>query len=156
MPMPSGQLQARAAAVLAATLFCLHPALADGYRVVQPSQLEFRPVDPSVPNGPEMALLAEQTTGAPPRAYRFRLRAGMVGPLHFHSEHEFATVLSGRIRMAFGKNADEASAHVLTAGSFIFLPAGEYHRTWADEDSVLDVFSVEPATKQMDHERHKH
>jgi hypothetical protein len=53
-------------------------------------------------------------------------------------------VISGGGRMAFGEDANPASAQPLPAGSFMDLPAGAWHHLWIDADTIVELHSTGP------------
>lgn len=109
-----------------------------------PMDIKFAPVDPKDPLAGEAALLAGDPSQPGSFVMRLRLKAGSFVKAHSHSTGEYVTVLSGKARMSFGDEPDEANAKPLTAGSFLYLPAGQTHSLWIDEDAVADLFSTGP------------
>jgi hypothetical protein len=44
--------------------------------------------------------------------------------------------------MSFGKTSDKSKAATLTSGSFLYMPGGQYHTLWVEEDAVADLYSM--------------
>ncbi|MGH6820005.1 MAG: cupin domain-containing protein [Methylocella sp.] len=128
---------------LAAPLL-VSPANAEDAIIVTDKDIQFAMVDPKDPMAGEIAVLAGDPSKPGLFAVRIRLKAGSVEKTHSHSAAEYATVLSGKARMSFGNTPDETKAVTLTGGSFLYVPAGQTHTMWVDEDIVGDVFSTGP------------
>ena len=77
-------------------------------------------------------------------AVRFAFPAGYEVPTHSHPSDEFITVISGKMRMAFGEKAAATDTQPLVPGSFMSLPAGAWHHLWVDADSVVELHSTGP------------
>jgi quercetin dioxygenase-like cupin family protein len=75
---------------------------------------------------------------------RFQFPAGYEIPTHSHPTNEYITVISGKLRMAFGEKAGASGAQPFVAGAFMSLPAGAWHHLWADDASVLELHSTGP------------
>lgn len=126
------------------------PALADEAAVVGASEVVFGPADPAHPDsGEEIAVLAGDPSKPGPFVARFRVKAGTMVPAHTHSAPEYVTVMSGKALMSFGKTSDKSKAVTLTAGSFLYLPGGQYHTLWVEEDAVADLYSMGPFDEIM-------
>jgi uncharacterized RmlC-like cupin family protein len=57
--------------------------------------------------------------------------------------------MSGRALMSFGEKSDKSKAVTLTAGSFLYLPGGQFHTLWIEEDAVADLYSMGPFDETM-------
>ena len=112
--------------------------------VVSGKDIKFDMVDPKDPMAGEMAVLAGDPSKSGPFTVRMRLKAGAMVKPHSHSTGEYITILSGKARMSFGDIPDEAHAKTLSAGDFLYLPAGQTHTLWIDEDAVGDLYSTGP------------
>lgn len=120
-------------------------ALADEPAVVGASEAVFGPADPAHPEaGMEIAVLAGDPSKPGPFVLRGRIKAGTMVPAHKHSTPEYMTVLSGKALMSFGTKSDKSTAVTLTTGSFLYMPAGQYHTLWVEEDAVADLYSMGP------------
>lgn len=141
--------------IAAAASLCLlaqMPAqvLADEAAAVATNEVVFGPADPAHPDsGEEIAVLAGDPSKSGPFVARIRIKAGTVIAAHTHSMPEYVTVLSGKALMSFGKTADRSKAVTLSAGSFLYLPGGQYHTLWIEEDAVADLYSMAPYDQIM-------
>jgi quercetin dioxygenase-like cupin family protein len=125
-------------------------ALADDVAAIGAAEVVFGPADPDHPDsGEEIAVLAGDPSKAGPFVARIRIKAGTMIATHTHSTPEYVTVLSGRALMSFGKTADKSRAVTLAAGSFLYLPGGQYHTLWIEEDAVADLYSMGPYDQTM-------
>ena len=112
-------------------------------KIVAPDSLSFTPAQ-GLPAGAEIAVLYGDPSKEGPFTVRFKLPAGYTIATHSHPTDEFLTVISGKARMAFGEDANEAKAEPLGPGSFTSLPAGAWHRLWIDADTVIELHSTGP------------
>ena len=70
--------------------------------------------------------------------------AGLTVPPHFHKFEEFATVVSGTILFGQGETLDEAKGVELSAGAYLFVPAGAAHWLKAKTETVITRFGAGP------------
>lgn len=120
-------------------------ALADEPAAVAANEVVFGPADPAHPDsGEEIAVLAGDPSKSGPFVARIRIKAGTVIATHTHSMPEYVTVLSGKALMSFGRTADKSGAVTLATGSFLYLPGGQYHTLWVEEDAVADLYAIGP------------
>ena len=70
--------------------------------------------------------------------------AGTTVAPHFHKFDEFATVVSGAIRIGQGETADESKETELSAGSYLLIPAGTAHWARCAAETVICRFSPGP------------
>jgi hypothetical protein len=118
-------------------------ASADEGMVIQPDALVFTPFA-GLPPGTKLATLQGDLSKAGPFTVRLWLPAGYEIKTHSHPTGEAITILSGKLRMAFGEKADASSAQTLIPGSFLILPPNAYHHIWVDADTVFEVHSTGP------------
>jgi quercetin dioxygenase-like cupin family protein len=111
--------------------------------ITQPDAFVWVPAA-GLPPGAKVAVLYGDPSKAGPFAVRFDFPAGYEVPTHSHPTDEFITVVSGKMRMAFGEKADATGAQSLVPGSFMSLPAGAWHHLWVDADSVVELHSTGP------------
>ena len=122
----------------------LVPAQAAGSAsIIQPDALTWAPAK-GVPPGAQVAVLYGNPSKKGPFAIRFKFPAGYEIPTHAHSTDEFLTVVSGKGRMAFGKDADAAHTQPLPTGAFMILPAGAWHHLWSDAETIIELHSTGP------------
>jgi quercetin dioxygenase-like cupin family protein len=91
-----------------------------------------------------MAVLYGDPSKKGPFAVRFKFPSGYALPTHSHPTNEYLTVISGKARMALGEKADETQAQPFPASSFMILPAGAWHRLWADAETIIELHSTGP------------
>jgi quercetin dioxygenase-like cupin family protein len=117
--------------------------MAESPAITQPDAFTWGPAA-GLPPGAKVAVLYGDPSKSGPFAVRFEFPSGYEVPIHSHPTHEFITVISGKMRMAFGEKADVAAAQPLVPGSFMSLPAGAWHHLWVDADSVIELHSTGP------------
>ena len=111
--------------------------------IIQVDALTWAPAQ-GVPPGAQIAVLCGNPSKKGPFAVRFKFPSGYALPTHSHPTDEYLTVISGKARMAFGPKADEAQAQPFPAGAFMILPAGAWHRLWADAETIIELHSTGP------------
>jgi quercetin dioxygenase-like cupin family protein len=116
---------------------------AGSHSIIQADALTWAPAQ-GLPPGAQMAVLYGNPSKKGPFALRFKFPSGYALPTHSHPTDEYLTVISGKARMAFGAKADEAQAEPYPAGAFMILPAGAWHRLWADADTIIELHSTGP------------
>jgi quercetin dioxygenase-like cupin family protein len=89
-----------------------------------------------------MAVVAGDPSGSGPFAVRLSLPAGGAFPPHFHPTTEYVTVLSGTVM--FGTGDSMQNGTMLSAGSFVAIPAGVHHFAKAVTPAVVQVTGMGP------------
>ncbi len=112
-------------------------------RIIQPDALVWAPFA-GLPPGTKIVTLQGDLSKAGPFTVRLWLPAAYEIATHSHPTGEVITVLSGKLRMAFGEKADASSAQTLGPGAFMILPAAAYHHLWADAATVVEIHSTGP------------
>ena len=123
---------------------------ADSPAIIQPEALTWAPFT-ALPPGTQIAVLQGDPSKAGPFIVRLKLPAGYEIMTHSHPTDEVITVMSGKLRMAFGDKADASGAQALAPGSLMILPAGAYHHLWSDAESVVEIHSTGPFGINMAH-----
>ena len=118
-------------------------AHAEEGKIIQPDGLVFAPFA-GLPPGTKLATLQGDLSKEGPFTVRLWMPAGYEIATHSHPTGEVITILSGKLRMAFGEKANASSAQTLLPGSFLILPPGAYHHLWADAETVMEVHSTGP------------
>ena len=116
---------------------------AESAAITQPEAMVWAPAE-GLPPGAKVAVLYGDPSKAGPFALRFDFPAGYEVPTHSHPTDEFITVISGKMRMAFGEKADAGAAQSLAPASFMSLPAGAWHHLWVDDESIVELHSTGP------------
>lgn len=118
-------------------------AHAEEGRIIQPDALVFTPFA-GLPPGTKLATLQGDLAKGGPFTVRLWLPAGYEIATHSHPTGEVITILSGKLRMAFGAKADASGAQTLLPGSFLILPPNAHHHVWVDAETVFEVHSTGP------------
>ena len=79
---------------------------------------------------------------AGPFAYRVRVPAGFVAPMHFHSADLNSTIISGAVEF---QSSDQRPPVTITANGFVFVPAGLSHREVALTATEMEVRGIGPS-----------
>src|ERR1051325_7845142 len=118
--------------------------------ITAPDAFMWAPAE-GLPPGAKVPVLYGDPFKAGPFAVRFQFPNGYEIPTHSHPTDEYITVISGKLRMAFGETADAKGAQPFTVGSFMTLPAGSWHHLWTDADSVVELHSTGPFAIMLAH-----
>jgi quercetin dioxygenase-like cupin family protein len=92
----------------------------------------------SMPKGTKIAVLEGSPAKEGLFTIRLRVPAGSVIAPHTHPRQERVTVLSGKLRVGFGKKVDDKGT-TFTTGGFYVNPPGEPHFLVIEEESVLQL-----------------
>ena len=111
---------------------------------VPADDVPWRPCPPSLPSGCEIAVLEGDPQGSGLFTVRFRLQAGVFMPPHSHPNNERATILDGRLAVAFGEDARRDDAREFGPGDYYVNARGAVHSVWADEISVVQLTGIGP------------
>jgi quercetin dioxygenase-like cupin family protein len=134
-----------AAAILALALAPAASAQKPGnHIIITPDVIRWSAGPAALPAGAKSALLY----GDPAKPELFVLRLWLpkgyrIAP-HTHPRAEVVTVLSGSLRLGFGRTADRRTAKRLPAGSFMVTPANAPHYGFFDEETVLQLSTIGP------------
>lgn len=109
-----------------------------------PDDVVFNPGPPTLPAGAQIAVLLGSPAEEGPFVIRLKFPAGYDIPPHRHPKEEHVTVISGGFGMATGETHDRAAAPLLSAGSFVQIPAGEAHFAWTQEETVVQLNGIGP------------
>lgn len=120
-------------------------AAAEPWKIIHPDGLVWAPFA-GLPPGTEIAVLYGDPSKAGPYGIRLKFPNGYEVANHSHPTHESITVISGKLRMAFGEHGDpgRAAALPLNPGSIMLLQAGAFHHLWADAETVVEIHSTGP------------
>jgi quercetin dioxygenase-like cupin family protein len=100
-----------------------------------PSEMKFNPI-PFAP-GAESIYLASDGNKAEMYTLRVHLAKDAKIPPHTHPDSRMITVLSGELFAGTGKTPDPANGVLLPAGSFLVVPAGAVHWSWAKNGETV-------------------
>jgi len=91
---------------------------------------------PYAPGG-EASFLASDGTKAEMYTLRVHLAKDAKIPPHTHPDTRMVTVLSGELFAGTGSAVDPSHGRLLPTGSFMIVPAGEAHWSWAKNGDVV-------------------
>ena len=111
---------------------------------VHAADMAWKPCAANLPPGCEMAVLEGNPAASGLFTVRFMLADNFALPAHTHPRHERVTVLSGRISVAFGKDAKRADAAQFGPGDFYINARGAVHSVWVDEAVELQIRGFGP------------
>jgi quercetin dioxygenase-like cupin family protein len=106
---------------------------------IQVTEPVWKDAPPSMPAGTKMAVLEGNPQQAGMFTIRLKVPAGAKIAPHTHPRDERVTVLSGKVRVGFGKTLDAESGKTFEAGSFYVNPPAEPHYLHILEESVLQL-----------------
>jgi len=109
--------------------------LAAALQVTEPV---WKDAPPSMPRGTKIAVLEGDTRQPGTFTVRLKVPAGSVIEPHTHPRPERVTVLSGKLRVGFGRKVDDKGTTFI-AGGFYVNPPGEPHFLVVEEESVLQL-----------------
>ena len=102
-----------------------------------PDQIKWNNAPPVVTKDAQAAVLSGPLDKAVLYTQRVHLApGGMVMP-HTHPDARYTTVLSGDLYVGVGDAVDAATAARYPAGSFLVMPAGKVHYSWAKDGEVV-------------------
>jgi len=118
-------------------LVCLAAAAVAQTAITQklPSDIKLASI-PFAP-GAEAGYLAGDGTKAEMYTLRVHLAKDAKIPPHTHPDTRMVTILSGELFAGMGPTPDPSHGTLLPAGSFMIVPAGEAHWSWAKNGDVV-------------------
>jgi hypothetical protein len=117
----------RLAAAAAVIVFAMVPVHAQNApTITAPEAFVWAPAA-GLPPGAKMTVLYGDPSKGGAFAVRFQFPAAYEIPTHSHPTAEYITVISGKLRMAFGEKATASGAQPFIQGAFMTLPAGSWH-----------------------------
>ena len=114
------------------------------HKVMPSEKVTFAPGPATLPEGAQVAVLFGSPAEEGPFVIRLKFPAGYEVPPHSHSKEEHVTVISGTLGMNAGETLNREDSHILSAGSFVRMPAGQPHYAWTDEETVLQINGMGP------------
>ena len=119
-------------------------ATMEQHALFTPSDLKWSDAPPGLPAGGKMAVLEGDPTKKGLFTVRLQAPDGYKIMPHTHPTAERVTVISGTFHIGMGPKFDEAAAHELPAGGYVFLPAGMQHYGFTSGDTVVQITSMGP------------
>ena len=112
---------------------------------VHEKNMPWKPCPPGLPKGcAGIAILEGHPKKADLFTVRFKLKKGFLMPAHTHPKDERVTILSGKMSVAFGKDAKHEDAKQFGPGDYYVNSRDAIHVVWADEDSILQITGIGP------------
>lgn len=109
-------------------------------RLIEPEALEWRDGPPTLPPGPQFAIIQGHPKKKGPLVIRLKIPKGFVIPAHFHDGPERTTILEGTLRMGMGEKVDREAATPLGPGGISILPTGGMaHYGYAETDVIVQI-----------------
>lgn len=108
------------------------PPSTEDYLVAQLADARWMPaqkLDPRIPPGADVALIGADPVSTGPTVY-LRMKAGYAFPLHWHTHHEYATMISGK-----GSYTVDGKRVPTTPGTFVIIPSKTKHEFRCDAGS---------------------
>jgi len=112
--------------------------------VVRAEKINWKDCPPNLPNACEIAVLEGSPKSADLFTVRFKLGKTFLMPAHTHPKDERVTILSGKVAVAFGKEAKRKDAKVFGPGDYYVNSRGAIHTVWGVEDSILQITGIGP------------
>ena len=132
-------------AILLGGLAYAAPAIAaDEHKIATPGEVIWGPGPPSMPKGPQAAVLYGDPSKEGLFVMRLKFPAGYHMPPHSHPQPEVVTVISGTFKLGSGDTADKAKTKTLPAGTFSAMSPGMKHYAYFDEETVVQVNTTGP------------
>lgn len=119
-------------------------ATAEAPVILGANDVRYRPGPPTLPPGPEIAVLYGNPGAPEIFALRLKLPAGYRLPPHRHERPEIVTVISGTFHLGIGEDGDRARTTRLEAGAFFAVPAGTAHYGYAEGETVIQLNTIGP------------
>lgn len=113
-----------------------------------PADIKYEPI-PFAP-GAEVAYLAGDGNKPENYSLRVHLSQGAKIPPHTHPDTRMIVVLSGELFVGSGARLDSDSGSLLPAGSFLTIPAGAIHWSWAKNgETTYQEFGTGPTATNL-------
>jgi quercetin dioxygenase-like cupin family protein len=122
------------------------------FETVSPENLEWVLIPDAL--GAAYAVVYGDPAKAGTYVIRVRFPAGVMDYPHSHSADRHVTVLEGVWYAGTGPNFELASAAPLSAGTYMFHPAGGVHWDGAagDKDAVVQIIGNGPVATKQEHQ----
>lgn len=98
---------------------------------------------PTLP-GTKYAMLAGNPSKKEFFVVRLKFPANYKVQPHYHDINEYDTVISGTFYLGTGKKSESEKSIMLSAGSYITIPAKTTHSGWTKDETVLQISGIGP------------
>lgn len=115
------------------------PAFAEGpSSTINAKDVKWGPAPPSLPKGAKVAVMMGDPGKEGPFVARLSMPAGYRVPMHWHSQDEQLTVLSGTLNLTM---VGDAAGHGTAVGSggFHYLPAKSQHAASTKTPTIVQI-----------------
>jgi quercetin dioxygenase-like cupin family protein len=134
-------------AFLFAATFIAAAGLAQAATILLPGDLKWTPGS-GTSAGQMIAVVYGDPSKPGPFTIRVKSPDGFSIAAHYHAAVENVTVLQGTLLLGFGDKADEAKTTAIPTGGFYSIPKGVHHYAFAEGETILQIDSTGPRTKQ--------
>lgn len=115
--------------------------------IVLPDSTKWMPITSGPMAGTEMVVLMGNPMKNGPYIIRVKAKDGTKFDVHYHSELENVTVISGTLLVGLGDTAQPADKMTaLPAGSFVSVPAKLHHYAMTKGETVIQIDAIGPRT----------
>ena len=117
--------------------------------IVMPDTIKWMPLEGM--QGAWMAVVygTPKVAGSGQYVIRYKVNDGVKFPVHYHTQLEQVTVLSGTLMVGLGDKFDASKLTALEAGSFASIPANVHHYAMAKGETVVQVQGPAPVSMEM-------
>lgn len=134
------------ALVLLAGLPVLAPAKGGAPVIVLPTATNWTAVTSGPMAGAQMAVLLGNPAKRGPYIVRVKVKDGTKFDVHYHSELENVTVISGTLLVGLGEKMNTSKMIAIPTGGFVSVPANLHHYAMAKGETVIQIDSMGPRT----------
>jgi mannose-6-phosphate isomerase-like protein (cupin superfamily) len=134
-------------AFLFAVTFVAAAGIVQAAAIVLPGDLKWTPGS-GTSAGQMIAVIYGDPAKPGPFIIRVKSPDGFAIAAHYHAAVENVTVLQGTLLLGFGDKADKAKTTAIPAGGFYSIPKGVHHYAFAQGETILQIDSIGPRTKQ--------
>jgi len=124
-----------------------------GFQIIQSGELNWQPVPGGL--GTEFAVLQGDPSKVGVYVIRVRFPAGVMDTPHFHNADRYVTVVEGSWYAGVGDVFDPDTAQEITAGGYMFHPAGAAHWDGAkgSKDAVVQIIGHGPVSTEPSNDK---
>jgi quercetin dioxygenase-like cupin family protein len=115
--------------------------------IILPGNLKWAP-GTGTSAGQMIAVVYGDPSKPGPFIIRVKSPDGYAVAAHYHAAVENVTVLQGTLLLGFGDKADKAKTTAIPAGGFYSIPKGVHHYAFAKGETIVQIYSIGPRTKQ--------
>lgn len=132
--------------LLLAGLSGIGAAQAAGPKVVLPATTHWTTMTSGAMAGAQMAVLMGNPMKSGPYIIRVKVKDGTKFDVHYHSELENVTVISGTLLVGLGEKMNLNKMMAIPTGGFVSVPANLHHYAMARGQTVIQIDAIGPRT----------